>query len=163
MSAFPQHSDYENEAIRGPDEFALGLESDDDDETLLDSDHASSSSRSSGDKPHRASNHDRIPLGADSEDGDSSGARKLSFLDERSHGGLELGDALKAKVEKLEEGKKEAEEKVTWMSLPHKRQLAILTIARLSEPLVQTSLQVRYFPCYSLTLISQIFPPKTCN
>jgi hypothetical protein len=31
---------------------------------------------------------------------------------------------------------------VTWMSLPNKRQLAILTIARLSEPLVQTSLQV---------------------
>ena len=31
---------------------------------------------------------------------------------------------------------------VTWMSLPHKRQLIILTLARLSEPLVQTSLQV---------------------
>lgn len=31
---------------------------------------------------------------------------------------------------------------VGWMSLPHKGQLAVLTIARLSEPLVQTSLQV---------------------
>lgn len=31
---------------------------------------------------------------------------------------------------------------VSWSSLPHKGQLAILTIARLSEPLVQTSLQV---------------------
>jgi hypothetical protein len=36
----------------------------------------------------------------------------------------------------------EKEEKVTWASLPHRRQLVILTLARLSEPLVQTSLQV---------------------
>lgn len=40
----------------------------------------------------------------------------------------------------LEENEKDAP--VTWMSLPHKRQLIILTLARLSEPLVQTSLQV---------------------
>lgn len=33
---------------------------------------------------------------------------------------------------------------VTWMSLPHKWQLVILTLARLSEPLVQTSLQVGF-------------------
>ena len=32
-------------------------------------------------------------------------------------------------------------EKVTWSSLPHKTQLLILTLARLSEPLTQTSLQ----------------------
>lgn len=31
---------------------------------------------------------------------------------------------------------------ITWMSLPHKSQLAILAIARLSEPLVQSSLRV---------------------
>lgn len=37
---------------------------------------------------------------------------------------------------------KKNETPVTWMSLPHKSQLAILTIARLSEPLVQTSLRV---------------------
>jgi hypothetical protein len=37
----------------------------------------------------------------------------------------------------------EKKDTVTWMSLPHKRQLAILTIARLSEPLVQSSLRVR--------------------
>lgn len=36
---------------------------------------------------------------------------------------------------------KKKEEKVTWSSLPHKSQLAILTLARLSEPLVQTSLR----------------------
>ena len=36
----------------------------------------------------------------------------------------------------------EKEEAVTWKSLPHRKQLIILTLARLSEPLVQTSLQV---------------------
>jgi len=36
----------------------------------------------------------------------------------------------------------EKEEPVTWRSLPHRRQLIILTLSRLSEPLVQTSLQV---------------------
>ncbi|KAK5108424.1 hypothetical protein LTR62_008311 [Meristemomyces frigidus] len=34
---------------------------------------------------------------------------------------------------------------VTWSSLPKKRQLAILTLARLSEPLAQTSLQAYIF------------------
>ena len=37
---------------------------------------------------------------------------------------------------------KEKGEPVTWASLPHRTQLIILTLARLSEPLVQTSLQV---------------------
>lgn len=32
---------------------------------------------------------------------------------------------------------------VTWKSLPRKSQLAILTLARLSEPLMQSSLRVR--------------------
>lgn len=36
----------------------------------------------------------------------------------------------------------EKEGPVSWMSLPNKTQLIILTLARLSEPLVQTSLQV---------------------
>lgn len=40
---------------------------------------------------------------------------------------------------------KEKEGPVTWASLPHRSQLIILTLARLSEPLVQTSLQVRRF------------------
>lgn len=38
--------------------------------------------------------------------------------------------------------KEKQAEKVTWMSLPCKKQLIVLTLARLSEPLVQTSLQV---------------------
>ena len=38
--------------------------------------------------------------------------------------------------------KKEKNNIVTWSNLPHKSQLAILTIARFSEPLVQSSLRV---------------------
>lgn len=57
--------------------------------------------------------------------------RRLSFLDQ---------DATTAQPE-IPQASKEAP--VTWRSLPHRRQLMILTIARLSEPLVQTSLQVR--------------------
>lgn len=34
---------------------------------------------------------------------------------------------------------------ITWMSLPRKGQLAILVTARLSEPLVQSSLRVSYY------------------
>lgn len=47
-------------------------------------------------------------------------------------------------------------EVVTWMSLPHKRQLAILTAARLSEPLVQTSLQSYMF--YQLKSFDKSLP-----
>lgn len=36
----------------------------------------------------------------------------------------------------------EKEEEITWASLPHRGQLIVLTLSRLSEPLVQTSLQV---------------------
>lgn len=39
---------------------------------------------------------------------------------------------------------KKREGPVGWMDLPHKGQLAVLTIARLAEPLVQTSLQVSF-------------------
>jgi hypothetical protein len=43
----------------------------------------------------------------------------------------------------------EKDEPVTWMSLPHKRQLLVLGLSRLSEPLVQTSLQVCRLPLFS--------------
>lgn len=59
-----------------------------------------------------------------------SNSRRLSFIDQ---------DQVEAQPE-LPEKKREGP--VSWMELPHKRQLAILTVARLSEPLVQTSLQV---------------------
>lgn len=45
---------------------------------------------------------------------------------------------------------------VTWGSLPHKRQLAVLTLARLSEPLVQTSLQSYMF--YQLKSFDSTLP-----
>lgn len=45
---------------------------------------------------------------------------------------------------------------VSWMSLPHKRQLAVLTAARLSEPLVQTSLSSYMF--YQLKSFDQSLP-----
>jgi hypothetical protein len=45
--------------------------------------------------------------------------------------------------ESSDDGSEKKEEPVTWLSLPHRTQLIILTLARLSEPLVQTSLQVK--------------------
>jgi hypothetical protein len=58
-------------------------------------------------------------------------ARRRSFIEEDEEE-LQLG------VPTREERKVT----VTWGSLPHKRQLAILTVARFSEPLVQSSLRV---------------------
>jgi hypothetical protein len=51
---------------------------------------------------------------------------------------------------------KKKEPLVTWMSLPHKRQLIVLTAARLSEPLVQTSLQSYMF--YQLKSFDKSLP-----
>lgn len=45
--------------------------------------------------------------------------------------------------ESSDNGSEKKEEPITWLSLPHRTQLIILTLARLSEPLVQTSLQVK--------------------
>lgn len=51
---------------------------------------------------------------------------------------------------------KEEEELVTWMSLPQKDQLLILALARLSEPLVQTSLRSYLF--YQLRSFDKAIP-----
>jgi hypothetical protein len=59
-------------------------------------------------------------------------ARRRSFIEEDE-------DPLQIEPPTM---KSNVEKPVTWMSLPRKSQLAILTIARLSEPLVQTSLRV---------------------
>jgi hypothetical protein len=61
-------------------------------------------------------------------------ARRKSFIEEDE-------DSLQ-----LEDPTRIIEQPVTWMSLPHKSQLVILTMARLSEPLVQTSLRVSQPP-----------------
>jgi hypothetical protein len=42
----------------------------------------------------------------------------------------------------VQEPEQKKESPITWMSLPRKGQLAILVMARLSEPLVQSSLRV---------------------
>ncbi len=78
-------------------------------------------------KPHREPSFDR--------------ARRKSFIEE-DEDPLQIDTPVKVK-----------KETVTWSSLPHKRQLAILTVARLSEPLVQTSLRVSpQFPCQMLEI-----------
>lgn len=41
--------------------------------------------------------------------------------------------------------KREGADPVSWRDLPHKGQLVVITLARLSEPLVQTSLQSYMF------------------
>lgn len=41
-----------------------------------------------------------------------------------------------------ENGKEDPKKPIAWRDLPRKQQLIIITLARLSEPLVQTSLQV---------------------
>ncbi|OOF98002.1 hypothetical protein ASPCADRAFT_24647, partial [Aspergillus carbonarius ITEM 5010] len=53
------------------------------------------------------------------------------------------------------------EKPVTWSSLPKKSQLAILTIARLSEPLTQTSLQAYMF--YQLKSFDPSLPDSTIS
>ncbi|KAL4784847.1 major facilitator superfamily domain-containing protein [Aspergillus varians] len=54
-----------------------------------------------------------------------------------------------------------SEKPVTWSSLPNKGQLAILTIARLSEPLTQTSLQAYLF--YQLRSFDPSLPESTIS
>lgn len=54
-----------------------------------------------------------------------------------------------------------SEKPVTWRSLPKKGQLAILTFARLSEPLTQTSLQAYLF--YQLKSFDPSLPDSTIS
>lgn len=56
---------------------------------------------------------------------------------------------------------KKDEKPVTWASLPKKSQLAILTLARLSEPLTQTSLQAYIF--YMLKSFDPSLPDSTVS
>jgi hypothetical protein len=72
-------------------------------------------------RPHHEPSYDR--------------ARRRSFIEEDE-------DPLQVDTPIREDKRGES---VTWMSLPHKRQLSILVAARLSEPLVQSSLRVCHF------------------
>ena len=49
------------------------------------------------------------------------------------------------KPEEIRSVSKKSQDHVSWSSLPHKGQLAILTLARLAEPVVYTSLQSYMF------------------
>lgn len=88
--------------------------------------------------PHGTDYHERDPIKHNEPSFDR--ARRKSFIEE------DIGED-PFQIEPPTTKKKE--EPVTWSSLPHKSQLAILTIARLSEPLVQTSLRVS-FVCIEL-------------
>lgn len=57
------------------------------------------------------------------------------------------------------DSKDSKEPPVTWASLPKKRQLALLTLSRLSEPLTQTSLQSYMF--YQLQSFDRSLPAST--
>lgn len=59
------------------------------------------------------------------------------------------------------ENKKNDPKTVAWRDLPQKPQLAIITLARLSEPLVQTSLQAYLF--YQLRLFDPSLPDSTIS
>ncbi|KAH7304356.1 major facilitator superfamily domain-containing protein [Rhexocercosporidium sp. MPI-PUGE-AT-0058] len=59
-------------------------------------------------------------------------------------------------MQEVVENETREEEPVTWRSLPHRSQLIILTLARLSEPLVQTSLQAYMF--YQLKSFDERLP-----
>jgi hypothetical protein len=50
---------------------------------------------------------------------------------------------------------------VAWRDLPRKDQLAVITLARVSEPLVQTSLQVRE-PIFSVPVSASVLASTSC-
>lgn len=76
-----------------------------------------------------------------------------------SNGVLRLSSVERTPTATPLERQEKTKEVVTWMSLPHKRQLAVLTAARLSEPLVQTSLQSYMF--YQLKSFDKSLPDST--
>lgn len=78
----------------------------------------------------------------------SSIARRVSFIEEDE-------------VHIAESPTAPREAPVTWRSLPQKGQLAILTLARLSEPLTQTSLQAYMF--YQLKSFDPSLPDATIS
>lgn len=60
-----------------------------------------------------------------------------------------------------EQAKILAREPVAWRELPRKEQLIIITLARMSEPLVQTSLQVRSPPLFLSFRFQRLLEPTT--
>lgn len=97
------------------------------------------STLSGGSNPHGTDYQDRDPTHYEPS---SDRARRKSFIEEDE-------DPLQIEPPTM----KKKEDKVTWSSLPHKSQLTILTLARLAEPLVQTSLRVSLLIVYTWSSI----------
>ena len=83
----------------------------------------------------------------------SSIGRQLSFVDDE--------DAASVAQPAITPSNQEKKKPVSWKDLPHKGQLAILTMARLSEPLTQTSLQSYMF--YQLKSFDPSLPDSTIS
>lgn len=79
-------------------------------------------------------------------------ARRVSFLEEDEEQPLSTATATDA-------ASQSKNEPVTWMSLPKKGQLAVLTIARLSEPLSERSLAAYMF--FQLKWFNPSLPDST--
>ncbi|KAL2372199.1 hypothetical protein RJ035_000465 [Blastomyces gilchristii] len=77
--------------------------------------------------------------------GHSPAALQLSSSWDTQPSLAEEGETSAANISRSNGNNRDDENPVSWRSLPNKSQLAILTIARLSEPLTQTSLQAYLF------------------
>lgn len=91
------------------------------------------------DDEHQQRHSRPLPAG---EPASSNGTHLAAFDHEAAVAEGGVGGVDEAQLAELAELEKVKEDPVTWASLPHRSQLIILTLARLSEPLVQTSLQV---------------------
>ncbi|KAF1966566.1 MFS general substrate transporter [Bimuria novae-zelandiae CBS 107.79] len=76
------------------------------------------------------------------------------------HTNAEAGTGL-PQIDETQQSEAAKEKPVTWLSLPRKDQLAVLTLARLSEPLTQTSLGSYIF--YQLKSFNPTLPDSTIS
>jgi hypothetical protein len=99
-----------------------------------------------GDSPEQLSRPLReVELAAVETEPEPSNGTRLAKIDQDGVA-AEGGVAADGGIEAISRPENKYEEPVTWASLPHRDQLIILTLARLSEPLVQTSLQASPSP-----------------
>lgn len=73
---------------------------------------------------------------------------------------VDTGAVLPGRAERARRPSDSSKKVVAWRDLPKKKQLVVITLARLSEPLVQTSLQVINSPtrCCAPTLTKKTVP-----
>jgi len=129
----------------------LDGQSPDVEEVASDRNSSSSSSRSSREdfsKSLQSKDHHAVEIGLTP--ASSTRDRRPSFIDEEEQEPVPPLDDTTAE---------EKEAPVTWMSLPEKGQLAVLTLARLSEPLTERSLSAYMF--YQLRSFNPDLPDST--